>query len=90
MRLSPVRSPNCPSWVEPAAGSPASVSALLPDGEFVMLAPLARRTWTSGTSGSPNAQLVLGDDGTLRLVSTTGTVIWEAPQGHSQSPNCLK
>jgi serine/threonine protein kinase len=90
MRLSAVSSPNCPSWVEPAAGLPASVSALLPDGEFVMLAPLARQTWTSTTNGYLNAELVLGDDGTLRLVSTTGTVIWEAPATHSESPGCLK
>jgi serine/threonine protein kinase len=88
LRLIAVRSPNCAMWVEPASGLPASVSALLPDGELVMLAPLAHQTWSSGTSGNPNVQLDLGNDGALTLTSPTGAVVWQAPTAVSQTAGC--
>jgi len=89
LRLFAVGSPNCFIWAEPVAGSPASVSALLPDGEFVMLAPLAHQTWTSGTSGNPGSQLVLQNNGTLVLTSPSGAVVWQAPTT-SKPPRCLE
>jgi hypothetical protein len=88
LRLIAVKSPQCSMWVEPAAGLSASVSALLPDGNFVMLAPLAHQTWSSGTSGNPNVQLVLGNDGALTLTSTTGAVVWQAATAVSHTAGC--
>ena len=88
MRLLAVRSPKCFRWIEPSIGLPASVSALLPDGEFVMLAPVSHQTWTSMTSGNPNSQLVLGNNGILALTSPSGGVIWRAPASGSPSPAC--
>jgi hypothetical protein len=88
LRLDAVKSPRCSMWVEPAAGLPASVSALLPDGEFVMLAPLAHQTWSSGTNGHPDVQLGLGNDGALTLTSPTGAVVWQAATTISPTAGC--
>ena len=86
MRLFAVRSPKCFRWIEPSIGLPASVSALMPDGEFVMLAPVSHQTWTSMTMGNPNSQLVLGNNGLLTLTSPAGGVIWREPAPSSSSP----
>lgn len=92
LKLVSIRRPRCPIWIEPSVGVPASFSSLLRDGEFVMLAPVDHRsygvtqTWTSMIAGHPNSQLVLGNDGTLTLRSTDGSVFWRAPT--VTSPEC--
>ena len=86
MKLVSTTRPSCPIWIEPAVGIPASFSALLPDGEFVMLGS-GHQSWTSTIRGHPNSQLVLGNDGALTLESTDGTVFWQAHT--AASPECL-
>jgi hypothetical protein len=85
LRLSVVNSASCVLWSEPTVGDEASVAALLPDGNFVMYGPVSRVTWNTKTAGNPGAQLVLGDDGSLSLLSASGKRLWQAPEAKKSS-----
>jgi hypothetical protein len=87
LRLYAVTSASCLMWTEPAVGDKASVAVLLPDGDFVMYGPVSRVTWSTMTAGNPGAQLVLGDDGSLSLLSASGKTLWQAPEAASGRGN---
>ncbi len=79
LRLVSLTSPSCPLWSVPTRGIPASVAVLLSNGDFVLYGPVSRVSWSSRTAGNSNAQLVLSDEGTLTLVSTSGKALWQVP-----------
>jgi hypothetical protein len=83
LRLSVVNSASCVMWSEPTIGDKASVAALLPDGDFVMYGPVSRVTWSTKSAGNQGAQIELGDDGSLSLLSASGKTLWRAPEARS-------
>jgi tRNA A-37 threonylcarbamoyl transferase component Bud32 len=80
LRLYAVTSASCSMWTAPAVGDRASVAVLLPNGDFVMYGPVSRVTWSTMTAGNPGAQLVLGNDGSLSLLSASRKTLWQAPE----------
>jgi hypothetical protein len=81
LRFYAVTSASCSIWIAPISGLKASVAVLRPDGDFVMYGPVSRVTWSSSTAGNPGAQLVLGNDGSLSLLSASGKLLWRPPTG---------
>jgi serine/threonine protein kinase len=87
LRLNAATAVSCLLWTEPTVGDKASVAALLPDGNFVMYGPVSRLTWSTKTAGNPSAQLVLGDNGSLSLLSASGKTLWRAGEAPSATGN---
>ena len=87
LRLYAVTSASCSIWTAPPVGDKASVAVLLPDGDFVMYGPVSRVTWSTMTAGNPGAQLDLGNDGSLSLLSASGKTLWQAPEAATAGGN---
>jgi len=69
--------PNCSStglWGNPY--EPAGLAVMQTDGHLVTYNAYGQPTWASWTYGNPSAYLAIGDDGSLRVLSPTGSVLW--------------
>jgi exopolysaccharide biosynthesis protein len=57
--------------------TPGAHAVLQGDGNLVVYSG-STPLWASNTAGNPGAYLVVGDDGTIALISTAGGTLWSA------------
>jgi hypothetical protein len=61
-------------WGNPYA--PGGNATIQTDGNLVTYNAYGQPTFASWTQGNPSAYLAIGDDGSLRVLSPTGSVLW--------------